>query len=46
MGILYHESSKTFHLFNGEISYLMIVLANGQLGQLYFGRRIHDREDF
>ncbi len=46
MGIVYHELSKTFHLYNEEISYLMIVLANGQLGQLYFGKRIHDREDF
>lgn len=46
MGIVYHKSSKTFHLFNGEISYLMIVLENGHLGQLYFGKGMHDREDF
>ena len=46
MGIVYHESSKTFHLYNGEISYVMIVLENGHLGQLYFGKRMHDREGF
>lgn len=46
MNIIYHENSKTFHLFNDEISYIMIVLQNGHLGQLYFGKRIHDREDF
>lgn len=46
MNIIYHENSKTFHLFNDEISYIMMVLQNGHLGQLYFGKRIHDREDF
>lgn len=46
MAIIYHESSQTFHLFNGEISYVFMVLKNHQLGQLYFGKRIHDREDF
>lgn len=46
MGIVYHENSKIFHLYNDTISYLMMVLRNGHLGQLYFGRRIRDREDF
>ena len=46
MGIVYHESSKIFHLYNDTISYLMMVLRNGHLGQLYFGKRIQDREDF
>ncbi len=45
MDIRYH-SSKTFHLFNDEISYIFTVLKNGHLGQLYFGAAIHDREDF
>ena len=44
--IIYHESSKTFHLYNNNISYIMTVLPNGHLGNLYFGKRIHDREDF
>ncbi|MEY8337604.1 alpha-galactosidase [Lachnospiraceae bacterium 62-35] len=46
MDILFHEKTKTFHLFNGEISYIMTVLPNGHMGQLYFGKKIHDREDF
>ena len=46
MSIIFHESSKTFHLYNNEISYIMCVLPNGHLGNLYFGKRIHDREDF
>lgn len=46
MSIIFHESSKTFHLYNNDISYIMCVLPNGHLGNLYFGKRIHDREDF
>ena len=46
MSVFYHEKSQTFHLTNGRISYLMKVLPNGTLGQLYFGRAIRDREDF
>ena len=46
MSIYYHENTRTFHLTNGAVSYLMKVLPNGALGQLYFGQAIRDREDF
>ena len=46
MSIFYHESTQTFHLTNGEISYLMKVLPNGALGQLYCGQAVRDRESF
>lgn len=46
MPIRFHEESRTFHLYNGQISYLMKVLPGGQLGQLYFGKALHDRPDF
>ena len=46
MSIVYHESTQTFHLTNGKISYIMKVLPNGALGQLYFGKAIRDREEF
>ena len=46
MGIYYHEKTKEFHLYNDEISYVITILPNGQAGQLYFGRRIKDRESF
>lgn len=46
MGIIFHEGSKTFHLFNEEISYIICVFSNGHIGNLYFGKKIHDREDF
>ena len=36
MPIIYHETTKTFHLQNAHLSYVMQVLKNGQLGQLYF----------
>ena len=46
MSIIVNEAAGTFHLRGKRISYLMTVLKNGQLGQLYFGKRIHHREDF
>ena len=46
MNIVYHENTRTFHLYNDSISYIMTVMRNGHLGQLYFGKRIRDKEDF
>lgn len=46
MSIWYHESSKSFHLTNGQISYVMALMADGQLEQIYYGKAIHDRESF
>lgn len=46
MSIIFHEKTSVFHLYNEEISYIMMVLKNGHMGQLYFGKRIHDKEDF
>ena len=46
MNISVNIKQNTFHLYNNEISYIMTVLPNGQMGQLYFGRRVHDREDY
>ncbi len=46
MNIIVHEESKQFHLYNDYISYIMYVQPNGELGQLYFGKKIHDRDNF
>lgn len=46
MSIIYHESSRIFHLCNDTFSYIVMVMENGHIGQLYCGKRIHDREDF
>ena len=44
--IIFHEETKTFHLYNEKISYILCVLENRHLGQLYFGKRLHDKADF
>lgn len=46
MSIVFHEQTKTFHLFNDRISYIMNVLPTGHLMQLYCGKKVHDRDDF
>ncbi|MCI8852119.1 MAG: alpha-galactosidase [Lachnospiraceae bacterium] len=46
MEIVYHESTRIFHLYNEYISYIMMIMRNGHLGQLYYGKRILDKEDF
>lgn len=46
MPIIYHEQSREFHLFNDEISYIIKIMGNEQLENLYFGKKIRDRESF
>lgn len=46
MSIVFNEKNQTFHLFNSKISYIMGVLPNGHMGQLYFGKRVHQKEDY
>lgn len=46
MNIFVNEKTGTFHLQNDSISYIMTVLPNGHMGQLYFGQKIHHQEDF
>lgn len=46
MGIMFNEKTGEFHLYNGSISYIMRILRNGQMGQLYFGKQVAKREDY
>ncbi len=46
MGIVFHERTKEFHLYNQDISYILGILENGQPGQIYYGKRIHDSDSF
>lgn len=46
VSIMFNECTKEFHLTNDRISYLLCVLENGQLGHLYFGKKIRQRESF
>ncbi len=46
MPIFYHEQAREFHLCNDTLSYILYALPNGHLGQLYYGKRLRDRESF
>lgn len=46
MGIYYNEQAGEFHLYNNEISYIMKIMQNGQMGQLYFGKRVPVERDY
>ncbi|RKM60693.1 alpha-galactosidase [Butyrivibrio sp. XB500-5] len=45
MDIIWHNKSRQYHLYNDKISYIMGVTPLGDLGSIYFGNRIHDKED-
>lgn len=46
MPIIYHEEARQFHLSNEFFSYIIQIMGNGQLGNLYYGKRITDRDSF
>ena len=46
MPILFNQKTKEFHLYNSEISYILNIMKNNQLGQLYFGKKIKHRDSF
>ena len=44
--IIINEQNKEFHLQGKNLSYIFNVMQNGQLGQLYFGKKIRHRDSF
>ena len=46
MNISVNETTHTFHLYNNAISYIMTVLRNAQMAQPYFGKKVHERDDY
>ena len=46
MPIIFHSKSKEFHIYNQKVSYLIEIMENNELGNLYYGKRLHDRESF
>lgn len=46
MPIYYQEAHQEFHLYNEEISYIMQVLPNGHIGNLYYGKRVDERASY
>ncbi|MGL6167089.1 MAG: alpha-galactosidase [Fusobacteriaceae bacterium] len=43
---IYVNSNLEFHLQNDSISYIIKVLANGDLGHLYFGKKLNHKDNF
>lgn len=41
MAIIFKEDEQIFHLQSEEISYVLKILDNGQLGHVYWGKRIN-----
>ncbi len=46
MAVVFHESTKVFHLFNQDVSYIMRIMENGQMEHLYYGKALKDKADF
>ncbi|MBQ7147248.1 MAG: alpha-galactosidase [Pseudobutyrivibrio sp.] len=44
MGIKIHDTEKQFHLFNSKVSYVIGECRDGEMGQLYFGKRINENQ--
>ena len=44
MDIKFNEKEKQFHLFNSKISYVIGICLDGEIGQLYFGKRINENQ--
>lgn len=46
MSIVFHPEAQEFHLFNDQVSCVLEVMANGHIGNLYYGKRIADVPSF
>ena len=44
MAIKIFEKEKQFHLYNSKISYVIGECRDGEVGQLYFGKRINENQ--
>lgn len=46
MAIVFSERTQEIHIFNRWISYIIQIMDNGELSNLYFGKRIGHKDDF
>jgi len=46
MPIYFNDHTKEFHLQGKGVSYILTILRNNQLGHLYYGKKIRQRESF
>jgi alpha-galactosidase len=44
--VYFNEKTKEFHLQGKDFSYIFSVLKNNQLGHLYYGKKIRQRDSF
>ena len=40
MAIQFHEKAREFHLYNKEVSYIMKIMENGQIENLYWNHHL------
>lgn len=46
MAIVFHEATRVFHIYNKEVSYIMRIMENEQLENLYYGKAVHDKAEY
>ncbi|MGT2950182.1 alpha-galactosidase [Streptococcus cuniculi] len=46
MGIEFRKETGEFHLFNKDISYIICILENGHIGNLYYGPRVSEEVSY
>ena len=46
MSVIFHENTRVFHLTNEYVSYIFRIMENGQPENLYYGKKVRDREEF
>lgn len=46
MPINFREKEKEFHLYNDSLSYVICVLPNGHIGNLYYGKRLSENMSY
>lgn len=46
MPIFYNEQTQEFHIQGNDFSYLLNVMENNQLGQIYYGKKVRHRSSF
>lgn len=46
MSIIVNQTKDVFHLQTDHTSYIFRVMENGELGQIYYGKKIHPKEQY
>lgn len=46
MAIVFHEQTRVFHIYNKDVSYIMRIMENEQIENLYYGKAVHDKAEY